>query len=72
MCFSTIVQCYVRYERFVKLADVHYLGHGVVIVVGIALPKLNWVVQGVISSFLFFCGTPGNSARFIIKSSIEA
>ena len=46
---SAHIRCFVRYEHFMKLAVVHdFFRHEVVIAIG--LPKLDWVMQGVIRS----------------------
>ena len=53
-------------ERFMKPAVVRdFLWREDVIVIGTALPKLDWVLQGVVSSCLFSRETPGNWASMV-------
>ena len=50
-------------QRFMKPAVVHdFCGSKMPLQFAIALPKLDWEVQGVISSWLFSRAIPGNPA----------
>ena len=53
--FSRFIPSYViyvkQYKCFVKPAVVHDVGAEVVFIIGIVVPKHEWVVQGVISLY---------------------
>lgn len=66
---NVFYNCYVIYVHTVQVLHAHrtwsFGGHEVVNAIGIALPKLDWVVQQMISSCsgcLYSCATMGNSA----------
>ena len=65
--FSTIVPNYVIYAK----RSYKFLGHEVISIFAIVLPKLDWVVQGFIiscSGYLFSRTTPGKSTSDVINA----